>query len=129
MNGTPTSSAPGSRWGLKSKVIFSMLLAPRRGILWRFFRERKQRGRLRLEGILEDLYALALEHEDPEHAHSLQVLRLMSAGRGGVERSLEILSERGLVRAVSPGEWALTRAGIEEAEKAQAERGGRQDER
>ncbi|OGE21820.1 MAG: ABC transporter [Candidatus Dadabacteria bacterium RIFCSPHIGHO2_12_FULL_53_21] len=110
-------------------VIFSMLLAPRRGILWRFFRERRQRGRLRLEGILEDLYSLALEHKDPEHAHSLSVLRLMSAGKGGVERSLEILSERGLVRAVSPGEWALTRAGIEEAERAQGERGGGQDER
>jgi repressor of nif and glnA expression len=53
----------------------------------------------------------------------------MSAGKGGVERSLEILSERGLVRAVSPGEWALTRAGIEEAERAQGERGGGQDER
>ncbi|MCI0482050.1 MAG: metal ABC transporter permease, partial [Candidatus Dadabacteria bacterium] len=88
-------------------VIVSMLLAPRRGILWRWWRERRQRGRLRLEGILEDLYSLALEHNDPGHAHSLSVLRLMSAGKGGVEKSLEILSERGLVRAVRPGEWAL----------------------
>jgi manganese/zinc/iron transport system permease protein len=39
-------------------VIVSMLLAPRRGILWRWWRERRQRGRLRLEGILEDLYPL-----------------------------------------------------------------------
>jgi len=110
-------------------VIFSMLLAPRRGILWRFFRERRQRGRLRLEGILEDLYSLALEHKDPGHAHSLSVLRLMSAGKGGVEKSLEILSERGLVRAVSPGEWALTATGLEEAEKTISERSGKSDER
>lgn len=110
-------------------VIVSMLLAPRRGILWRWWRERRQRGRLRLEGILEDLYSLALEHKDPGHAHSLLVLRLMSAGKGGVEKSLEILSERGLVRAVSPGEWALTTAGLEEAEKTISERSGESDER
>jgi manganese/zinc/iron transport system permease protein len=110
-------------------VIVSMLLAPRRGILWRWWRERRQRGRLRLEGILEDLYSLALEHNDPGHAHSLSVLRLMSAGKGGVEKSLEILSERGLVRAVRPGEWALTTAGLEEAEKAMGERSGMSDER
>ena len=110
-------------------VIVSMLLAPRRGILWRWWRERRQRGRLRLEGILEDLYSLALEHNDPGHAHSLSVLRLMSAGKGGVEKSLEILSERGLVRAVRPGEWALTTEGLEEAEKTMSERSGMSDER
>ncbi len=110
-------------------VIVSMLLAPRRGILWRWWRERRQRGRLRLEGILEDLYSLALEHNDPGHAHSLSVLRLMSAGKGGVEKSLEILSERGLVRAVRPGEWALTTAGLKEAEKTMSERSGMSDER
>jgi repressor of nif and glnA expression len=53
----------------------------------------------------------------------------MSAGKGGVEKSLEILSERGLVRAVSPGEWALTTAGLEEAEKTMSERSGMSGER
>jgi manganese/zinc/iron transport system permease protein len=110
-------------------VIVSMLFAPRRGILWSWWRERRQRGRLRLEGILEDLYSLALDHEDPEHAHSLSVLKLMSAGKGGVEKSLEILGDRGLVRAVGPGEWALTKAGIEAAERTISERSGKSDER
>lgn len=110
-------------------VLFSILLAPRRGVLWNWIRERQRRGRLRLEGILEDLYSLALEHKDPGHSHSLSVLKLMSAGKGGVEKSLEVLSERGLVRAVSPGEWALTSAGVEEARRAISERGGDSDER
>lgn len=110
-------------------VLFSILLAPRRGVLWNWIRERRRRGRLRLEGILEDLYSLALEHRDPGHSHSLSVLKLMSAGKGGVEKSLEVLSERGLVRAVSPGEWALTSAGVEEARRAISERGGEADER
>lgn len=101
-----------------SAIVFvSFLTAPRRGLLWKWFRERKNRGRLRLEGILEDLYSLALSHENPEHAHSVSVLRLMSGGKGGVEKSLDILRERGLVRLVRPGEWALTKTGISEAEK------------
>lgn len=98
-------------------VFISLIIAPRRGLLWKWFRERKSRGRLRLAGILEDLYSLARSHENPEHAHSVSVLRLMSAGKGSVEKSLEILRERGLVRLVRPGEWALTKAGVSEAER------------
>ena len=110
-------------------VVFSILFAPRRGVVWNWIRERQRRGRLRLEGILEDLYSLALEHKDPGHSHSLSVLKLMSAGKGGVEKSLEVLSERGLVRAVSSGEWALTSAGLEEARRTITERGGEPGER
>lgn len=53
----------------------------------------------------------------------------MSAGKGGVEKSLEVLSERGLVRAVSSGEWALTSAGLEEARRTITERDGEPGER
>lgn len=105
-------------------VFFSLLFAPRRGIVWSWARNRSHRGRLRLEGILEDLYSLALDHEDPEHAHSISVLRLMSAGKGGVDKGLEILHERGFVRLESPGEWALTKSGISKARKMIDERGG-----
>lgn len=105
-------------------VIFSLLLAPRRGLLWNWMRERRSRGRLRIEGILEDLYSLALEHKDPTHAHSVSVLRLMSAGKGGVEKSLAILRDRGLVRPVGAEEWALTREGLALAQKISETRGG-----
>ncbi len=109
-------------------VFVSLLFAPRRGIVWRWARDRRNRGRLRLEGILEDLYSLALDHENPEHAHSVSVLRLMSAGKGGVDKSLEILRDRGFVRSVRPGEWALTKEGISEAERMVGKRGGKPDE-
>lgn len=110
-------------------VIVSILFAPRRGILWSRLRDRRQRGRLRLEAILEDLYTLASEHDDRGHAHSVSVLKLMSAGMGGVENSLRILSERGLVRPAGKDEWALTPAGVIEAGRIVESRRGETDER
>ena len=65
--------------------------------------------------MLEDLYSLALQHEDPGHSHPVSVLRLMSAGRGGVDNSLKRLEEQGLVRRVKSDEWALTPEGIDRA--------------
>jgi len=96
-------------------VVASLFFAPRRGLLWRWIRDRRNRGRLHVEAILEDLYSLASAHDNPEHAHSIAVLRLMSAGKDGVDKSLKKLQERGLVRSLNSDEWALTKAGIEEA--------------
>jgi len=96
-------------------VVASLFFAPRRGLLWRWIRDRRNRGRLHVEAILEDLYFLASAHDNPEHAHSIAVLKLMSAGKDGVDKSLKKLQERGLVRSLNSDEWALTKAGIEEA--------------
>ncbi len=96
-------------------VLVSLFFAPRRGLVWNWIRERRSRGRLRVEAILEDLYSLASAHDDPEHPHSIAVLRLMGSGRGGVEKSLKKLEEQGLVSSVNSDEWALTKAGIAQA--------------
>lgn len=96
-------------------VVVSLFLAPRRGLVWNWFRERRNRGRLQVETILQGLYSLASSHENPEHPHSIAVLRLMSSEKGGVERSLKILEEQGLVRSLKSSEWALTKAGVQEA--------------
>ena len=97
-------------------VLVSLFLAPRRGLMWNWFREKKNRGRLQVETILEGLYSLASSHENPEHPHSIAVLRLMSSEKAGVEKSLKILEEQGLVRSLNSDEWALTKAGIQEAQ-------------
>lgn len=96
-------------------VIVSLSFAPRRGLVWNWIRERRNRGRLHIEAILEDLYSLASAHDDPEHAHSIAVLRLMSSGKAGVDKSLKTLEEQGFVRSVNSDEWALTKAGVEQA--------------
>lgn len=100
-------------------VVISIFLAPARGLIWSWIRERKNRGRIHLEGMLEDLYTLALEHKDLQHAHPVSVLRIMSAGKGGVDTGLRKLEEQGLVRRVESGEWALTEEGINKAKQVQ----------
>lgn len=96
-------------------VLISLFFAPRRGLIWNWIRERRNRGRLHVEAILQDLYSLASAHEDPEHAHSIAVLRLMSAGKGGVDKGLKTLQEQGFVKPVHLDEWALTKSGVEQA--------------
>jgi len=97
-------------------VVVSLFLAPRRGLLWNWYRDRSNRSRLQFEAVLEGLYSLASSHQNLEHPHSIAVLRLMGSGKFGVESSLKILEDRGLVKSVNSDEWALTKAGIQEAQ-------------
>ncbi|HXG12902.1 MAG TPA: iron chelate uptake ABC transporter family permease subunit, partial [Gemmataceae bacterium] len=65
---------------LSGLVAGSLLLAPNRGLVWREVRHWRSRQRLRLEAVLEDLRALAAQHESLDHGHSVAVLRGMSGG-------------------------------------------------
>ena len=103
-------------------VLASLLLAPNRGLLWEWVRERRQRRRLQVEAVLSDLYILAGQHGDREHGHEVIVLRAMSLGHGGVEGSLRELEDRGWARRLEGGRWALTPRGMEEAERQEAGR-------
>ena len=93
-------------------VLVSLLLAPRRGLLWREVRGRRDRRKLRLAAVLADLRALELQHPGAEHGHSASVLSIMS---GGAEASLRELEGRGLVKRLGDDAWALTDAGRAEA--------------
>jgi manganese/zinc/iron transport system permease protein len=103
-------------------VVASLLLAPNRGLLWQWARRRRNRRRLRVEAVLSDLYVLASQHEQMDHGHSIAVLRAMSAGRGGVRRSLEELAARGWVRPDTGEDWILTPQGRAEAEQMAGQR-------
>ncbi|MEW6721506.1 MAG: metal ABC transporter permease [Thermodesulfobacteriota bacterium] len=102
---------------LSAIVIVSLLLAPNRGIVWNWARERANRRRIMTDAVLADLYVLAVRHEDPGHGHPISVLRAMSMGHGGVDRSLKLLRQRGLVRKTETVTWSLTPAGLEEARR------------
>jgi manganese/zinc/iron transport system permease protein len=89
-------------------VLVSLFFAPRRGLVWREARGRRDRRRLRLTAVLQDLHALELQHPDAGRGHSAAVLSVMS---GGTRASLEELERRGDVRRLGEDEWQLTESG------------------
>jgi manganese/zinc/iron transport system permease protein len=107
---------------LTAIVLVSLLAAPNRGVVWKWARERVNRNLLQTEAVLADLYVLAMRHEDLGHGHPISVLRTMSIGHGGVDRSLEVLRERGLVRVTPDGTWSLTPGGLSEAGRLSGKR-------
>ena len=96
-------------------VLLSIALAPNRGLVWNWIRSQRERRKLRIEVVLNDLYTLALQHEDPRHCHSTAVLKAMSANRSNVRNSLRELASRGWVENVNSDEWALTSEGVIQA--------------
>jgi hypothetical protein len=98
-------------------VIFSFLFASSRGLVWNWLRSLRNRQALRARAVLADLHALAMQHPDGKHGHSVGVLRAMSANPGGVPHALGQLRERDLAREMSPGVWVLTDEGLAEAGK------------
>lgn len=105
-------------------VLLSILLAPARGLLWAWLRSWRNRGRLRTEAVLQDIYLMSRQHGDPTYPHTVTALEAVS-GAGSVRRSLEELRRRGLAVPQTDGKWSLTSAGVSEAQAfaSQAEEG------
>ncbi len=94
-------------------TVFSLLFAPRRGLVAARVRTARQRRRLRADSVLADLYRLAAQHAVPENApHEVRVLQAMSAGVG-VRRCLDHLAQQGFAAAEPDGRWRLTTAGVD----------------
>ena len=72
---------------------------------------RQNAYRLKLDAVLLDVYALAAQHYPMDHPHSEAVLNVMNEMSAKTARSLERLSELGLVKRVELGNWALTETG------------------
>lgn len=101
-------------------VLISILFASNRGLLWSWLREQANRRQLQVDAVLEDLYILAVKHNDIRRGHSIEVLRTMSIGHGGVDRSLKELVKEGLVSEVDEGKWALTPKGFEAGKRLES---------
>ena len=100
-----------------SIVLFSLLLAPNRGLIWNWVRRQRNQRKLNMQAVLRDLFYMENQHVDPGHTHSLQALKAVNPGGGGVRSSLQALERRGLVRQTDASEWALTSRGIDEAHR------------
>jgi manganese/zinc/iron transport system permease protein len=96
-------------------MFVSLLMAPQRGLVAAAIRTRRDRRNLREMGVLEDLYTVARQHDDPHHAHLAIVLRTMTSRPESVGPGLVGLERRGLVRRAGPDRWALTPRGWDTA--------------
>lgn len=105
-----------------SIVLVSLAFAPRRGLVWDALRRRRNRRVIRADAVLEDLRALAFQHDGAGHGHQSGVLEAMAGGRRDVLRSLEQLESRGLARRLPDGTWTITERGL--AESGEARNGG-----
>jgi manganese/zinc/iron transport system permease protein len=102
---------------------FSILFAPNRGILWRWYREGRNRRLIMKEAVLLDLYELCLQHGDADPGHRPEVLRAMNTLGAGVTGVLGRLEADGWARSTASGKWALTTSGRIEAERLTRHRG------
>ncbi|MCA9864918.1 MAG: metal ABC transporter permease [Anaerolineae bacterium] len=106
-------------------VLLSLLFGASRGLVWSWLQQQRHRRTLRTQSVLADLYGLTTaQHPDPRHPHNFELLRAMNRYQGGVRHSLRALESAGLVRETTPGEWALTDAGVARAREEQISKEG-----
>ncbi len=94
-------------------VGLSLLVAPRRGIIWQQIRQTMQNRKLRSEAVLLDLFDLARTHKSLEYPHMEAALRVIYPQTGTLNRQLSRLQGKGLVSKKENGAWALTPRGVQ----------------
>ncbi len=104
---------------LTAILVFSVLFAGNRGIVWAALRTARNRRRFALDGIVQDLHVLAETHHQDvvDHGHSVRTLELMRHRTEGVDKALRALSDRGLVYQHRDETWSLTERGHARAEQ------------
>ncbi len=97
-------------------VLISVLFSHKYGLITQYFIERRSNRNIKLNRILEGLLNLSVNHKNPYHPHSINVLRFMGYSPAAIRSGLENLSQKGLVLHHGEEEWALTEAGYKEVE-------------
>ncbi len=118
-NSLPTG--PTIVLSISSLVVISIFLAPNRGLIWKWLRQARNRRRLRIDVVLQDMYYLAQQHDNFGHAHDMAAIDAMSASDVSVQPSLEVLETRGMVARHPENRWGLTPAGLRRAREISAE--------
>ena len=98
-------------------VLFSLLFAPNRGMLWSWIRNKRNARRLREEVVLLDLFALSSQHVRKDHPHQESVLNVMNAMSAQTRSTLKQMAQKGLVEPVGTENWSLTSKGTALAAK------------
>lgn len=102
---------------ISSIVLISLTLAPNRGLLWKYFRYRKNQKEISEDQILVNLYKLAMNHQDTNHSHEVFMIKpeksMSSKTVKELMRKLEALSNRGLAKKDYFNKWSITNKGLE----------------
>lgn len=93
-------------------VIISFIFSPKRGLLFREIRFRKNRRDLHLKKTLTFMYHIAANHENISHPHAIRILNNF---QGFTRKTLTALEEKEFIH-IHGNQWAMTEKGFNEAE-------------
>lgn len=101
-------------------VIISLALAPNRGLIWTYMRNRKNQRLIGEDQLLVNLYHLHLNHDNDGHCHDLLTINpdpnLTEKGKENIGKQLKSLKEKGYTMNDNLGKWCITKSGIAYAE-------------
>ncbi len=103
---------------LSGIVMFSLLLAPHRGLVFDWIKINRQREQIRTSTMLKNLLLFSEINTDPFHPHDMAALR--AVGRGAFNRTMLQLLKKGLVKRHDQNRWALTPEGLKVAKRLTA---------
>lgn len=101
-------------------VLVSLVLAPNRGLVWRYLRNKRSQRKISEDQLLVNLYRLAMNHEDIKQSHDILTISpnmsLKGDGKQSIREQLGDLKARGLTKEDYFDKWFITDAGIEHIE-------------
>lgn len=98
-------------------VIFSLAFAPNRGLIWKYFRDKKNQREINEDRVLANLYHLAMNHDDINHSHDIHIIKPIKSvtdkSARELTKKLESLANRGFATKDYFNKWAITESGLE----------------
>lgn len=98
-------------------VLLSLTLAPNRGLIWNYFRQRKNRREINEDQVLVNLYDLAMNHDNISHSHDIYTIKPKitrdKTSEKNVTSILKSLESRGLAKPDYFNKWSITEKGLE----------------
>lgn len=96
-------------------VIFSLAFAPNRGLIWKYFRDKKNKREINEDQVLTNLYHLAMNHDNVNHSHDILTIKPDKSEKDLINK-LESLINRDLVEKDYFNKWSITEKGIKHVE-------------
>lgn len=95
-------------------VAISFVLAPQRGLLFRYFNTLKSRKTMRMNKTMALMYEVVSDHDDYDHPHSFKILNNF---KGFHKSCITQLKEEGLIDVNEKQMWWFTEKGFHSAGK------------